>query len=154
MNFCTIWRLKLTKWTKFKAPQLAKTSVLDSPKLKSEWQKNPEISTLCYLDFSATLILREINFGWFQMVKNCHFNHFGCFEFWFLSNFTLENVKNSQKFKIQSCSNVQKWQFLGLQNGQNWFQVGFERKKNPKILHCVFPLRLHRSVCNWFQEAF
>ena len=31
--------------------------------------------------FPATLILREIYFGWFQRVKNCHFNTFGGFEF-------------------------------------------------------------------------
>ena len=50
--------------------------------------------------FSATLILREINFGWCQRVKNCHFIHFGGFEFWIFGNFINENVRNSQKFKI------------------------------------------------------
>ena len=31
--------------------------------------------------FTATLILREINFCWFQKVKNCHLNDFGDFKF-------------------------------------------------------------------------
>ena len=38
MNFCTFWRLKFTKLTKFRAPKMAKTAVsqiLDSPKLIS-----------------------------------------------------------------------------------------------------------------------
>ena len=39
--------------------------------------------------FSATMILREINFAWFQMVKKCSFYNFEGFEFWFLENFTL-----------------------------------------------------------------
>ena len=46
--------------------------------------------------------LIEANFGWIQDVKNCHFNHFGGFEFWFFENFTLENVKNFQNFKMQN----------------------------------------------------
>ena len=55
--FCTFWRQKITKLTKFRTRKKAKMAVLellDSPKLnslKSEWQKNTEISTLCYLDF-------------------------------------------------------------------------------------------------------
>ena len=64
-------------------------------------------------DFSATLILRRINIGRFQKVKKCHFNNFGGFDFWFLENFTLENVLSCQKSKIQSCSNGQNrlWAF-------------------------------------------
>ena len=64
-------------------------------------------------NFSATLILRRINIGRFQKVKKCHFNNFGGFDFWFLENFTLENVLSCQKSKIQSCSNGQNrlWAF-------------------------------------------
>ena len=58
-----------------------------------------------YSNFLGTLILCEINLGWLQKVKNCHFNNFGVFEtliFWeFLTFF---NVKH-QKFEIQNCSN-------------------------------------------------
>ena len=66
-----------------------------------------------FKDFSATYFLREINFGWFQKVKNCQFNHFGGFEFEYLENFTLSNVKNSQKFKIQSFKKGQNGSFWG-----------------------------------------
>ena len=56
MHFCTFWRLKVTKLTKFRAPIMAKKAVLkllDSPKLISPkiwvWQKNPEMSPLWLL---------------------------------------------------------------------------------------------------------
>ena len=44
-------------------------------------------------------------------------------------DFTIENVKNSQKFKIQSCSNGQNCSF-GLQNQTNWFHVKSKWQKN------------------------
>ena len=56
MNFCTFWRLKFTKLTRFLTPKIAKTlnlELLESPKLisrkiwSSEWQKNLEKSTPC-----------------------------------------------------------------------------------------------------------
>ena len=47
-------------------------------------------------NFSDTLILHEINFGWFQKVKNCLFNYFGGFEFWFWEKFYIWAVKNSK----------------------------------------------------------
>ena len=36
--------------------------------------------------FPATLILREINFGLFQKVKNCHFDRFNSSNFSFFEN--------------------------------------------------------------------
>ena len=68
--------------------------------------------------FPATLILREINFRWFQKVKNSHVTNFGGFEFWLFENFKLENVKNVLKFKIQNLS-----------HGQNAFFLGFKVTK-------------------------
>jgi len=32
-----------------------------------------------FSNFPATPVFREINFGWFQKAKNCHFNNFGGF---------------------------------------------------------------------------
>ena len=55
----------------------------------------------------------KINCGWFQKVKNCHFNNFGGFEFCFMQSFTLENVKTYHKFRIQRCSNCQNGSFWG-----------------------------------------
>ena len=53
-----------------------------------------------FSNFPATLILREINFSWYQRVKDWHFNLLGGFEFWFLKNFTLEKIKSCQKSEI------------------------------------------------------
>ena len=69
--------------------------------------------------------------------------------------FTLENVKNSQKFKIQSCSNDK--------NGSLWvFQwpklISYQNLIGRKILkfpNCVFPIRLPRSVqCSKYRQYF
>ena len=50
----------------------------------------------------ATLILREINFGFIWMVKNCHFNNFGGFEFSFLGILDISNVEFFQKSKFKA----------------------------------------------------
>ena len=98
-----------------------------------------------FQDFSATLILSEINFGWFLKVKNCHFNNFGGFEFWFLEK--LHTWKCQMLPKIQNSELLKwvKWQFLGLQNDPNWPQ-NVSGRNNLKFQHCVFPIRLPRSV--------
>ena len=76
-----------------------------------------------FSNFLATLILCEINFSWFQRLKNCCFNNLAGFEFWVFGYFTLENVKCSQKFEIQSYIFSQNCSFWGLQNYQNWLHV-------------------------------
>ena len=57
-------------------------------------------------NFLATLILREINFGWFQKVKNCHFNNFKDFEFWLLEISHLKISKTSILSKISAAQMV------------------------------------------------
>ena len=57
------------------------------------------------------LILREINFGSIQKVKTAVLTILKALSFDFYKSCTLENVKNSQKFKIQSCSNGQNGSF-------------------------------------------
>ena len=54
--------------------------------------------------FPATLILREINIGWFQTVENCHFDNFGGFEIWFFWNFTIEIIHGQAKKIIWGTS--------------------------------------------------
>ena len=71
--------------------------------------------------FPATLILREINFGTFKKVKNCHFNNFEGFECWFIEKFHTWKCQKLPHFKIQSFSNGQNGSFWGLQNDQYWF---------------------------------
>ena len=44
-------------------------------------------TVLNFGSFLASLILREINSGWFQKVKNCYFANFEGFEVWFLEKF-------------------------------------------------------------------
>ena len=92
--------------------------------------------------FPATLIFHEINFGWFQRVKHCHFNNFEFSEHWIL-----EKCQNLQKFKIQSYSNgqngrlwVSKWLKLISRN------MYLSDRNILKFLHYVFPIRLPKSV--------
>ena len=76
-----------------------------------------------FSNFPATLILREINFGWFQKVKNYHFVGF---DFWKM--FTLENVKNCNK--IQIYYNRQNGSFWGYKMTKKWFHVKSKWQKN------------------------
>ena len=87
-------------------------------------------------NFSATLILLEINFGWFQKVKNCHFINFGSFEFWFLENFHTSKVKSS---KIQNSEPMKwsKWQFFGLLSDQNRFHIKIWEAEKSLNYHTV-----------------
>ena len=62
-------------------------------------------------DFKATLILWEINFCWFQKVKNCQLENFENFKF---ENFTHENVKKPLKIQNAELLKLSKWQFWGL----------------------------------------
>ena len=79
---------------------------------EANWYFDCGFSTVWKFSYiPATLILSEINFARFQRVKNCHLNNLGGFEFSFFGNFTLESVKNIQKFNNQSCSNGQKGNF-------------------------------------------
>ena len=69
-------RLKLTKLTQFRAPKMAKTAVLeglDSP--KSEWQKNPEISSMCFPHFTSQFSKTTTYFS-LQDVANINFRLF------------------------------------------------------------------------------
>ena len=100
-----------------------------------------------FSNFPATLILREINFGWFQKVKNCHFNNFGGFEFWFFEK--LHTLKCQKIPKIQNSELLKwsNWQFLRLQNDQNSFQV------NSKVTQSEFSIRLPRSVSQIYLDS-
>ena len=52
-----------------------------------------------FTNFPATLMFSEINFGWFQKVKNCRFNHFGGLEFWFFEKFHIWKCQNFPKIQ-------------------------------------------------------
>ena len=103
-------------------------------------------STVCkFGNFPATLILREINFGRFEKVKNCHFNYLWGFEFWFLEKFHTWKCQKFPKIQNSELFNWPIWQSLGLQNDQSWFNVKSEwQKKNPE--NSTLYIRLHWSV--------
>ena len=76
----------------------------------------------------ATLILQNIDFGWFQRVKNCHFT--------ILEALNFDFFWKSLAWKCQKIPTIQnselikwlKWYFLGHQNHQTWFHVLSDRK--------------------------
>ena len=71
MIFCTFWRLKFTKVTKFRAPQMAKNGSFITFRFhsKSEWQKIAEFSTLCYGDYLINLHLLAPFGDAFQLIR-------------------------------------------------------------------------------------
>ena len=97
-------------------------------------------------NFPATLILGEINFGWFQKVKNCPFNNFEGFELWFYEKRyawkcrKFPNIQNSELLKWS------KWQFLGLLNNQNWFHVKSKWQNNLFLPRCMHVAAMCLSV--------
>ena len=82
----------LAHFTDSHSDSLTHSSKLQKSLQCKEWKKTCK-------GFSTSLILREINFGWLQKVKNSHFNNFRGFEFWFLLKV---HIWKCQKFpKIQ-----------------------------------------------------
>ena len=59
-----------------------------------------------FSNLPAAMILHEINFSWFQKVKNCLCDYFEGFEFWFLKKFHIG--KMSKNVKIPN-SDLLKW---------------------------------------------
>ena len=68
-----------------------------------------------FYNFTITQILRELNFGWFEKVKNCHSNHLEAlnFDFWEISHFEMSKIQNSELLIWSKCH------FFELQNDQN-----------------------------------
>ena len=86
-----------------------------------------------FSNFPATLILRDINFGWFQKVKNCHFNKFEGFEYWFLEKFHIWKCQKFPKIQTSEVLKWAKWQFLGYKMTNYWFHVKSDMQKNHEI---------------------
>ena len=87
-------------------------------------------------NFSASLILREINFGWFQNVKNCPFNNFenSDFEFWKIHTW---KIKNSQIYKFRP-SQIVKMAVFRATKWPNLISRKIERQKILKFSHHCF----------------
>ena len=69
-----------------------------------------------FSNFSCTLILLEINFGWFQRLKNCRFNNFGSFKVLSFWEFYTRKCQKYPKIQNSALSNWSKWQFLSFRN--------------------------------------
>ena len=110
---------------------------------------NFSFSALCFSTkfvFLPTLILREIIFGGYQKVKNCHFNQFWSFEFWFFVNFTLEEVKNTQKLEFAAAKLVKMAIFRGILSYQNWFHIKSDYSTFIKI---IFSRKIWKAKKFW-----
>ena len=57
-------------------------------------------------NFYGNKILREINFGWFQMVKNCRFNNFEGFEFFTFGKISHLKVSKPKNSKFRAAQMV------------------------------------------------
>ena len=91
--------------------------------------------------FLATLILQEINFCWFQKVKNWRFNNFECFEFWFfrkISHLKMLTVAKNSTFRAAQIAK------MGVLRALKITKIDFTL--NLKFPHWVFPIRLPRFV--------
>ena len=86
-------------------------------------QPDWEFSMWKFNDISDTQILREINFLWFQKVKNCHFDHLSCSEFCIFGNFWHFKSEIFPKIKIQSLQNCYNSSFWRFENSYNWFHI-------------------------------
>ena len=113
-------------------------------------------------NFPATLIfyhwfLREINFGWFQKVKNCLFNNLRSFEFWFLEIFhawIFKILKNWKSRAVQmvkmAISGASKWQKLISRKiwvaEKSWnFHIGYSQLGFPSLSHSFIWITLYFS---------
>ena len=72
------------------------------------------VSFVCtFNNFSAFLILREINFGWFQDFENCLFNQFEGFEVCFLGISQLKMSKIPKNSNLRAAKMVKHGSFWG-----------------------------------------
>ena len=62
-------------------------------------------------------------------------------------NLVLENVQSFQKFKIKNCSKSQNGSFCSFKMTRIDLTQNLSDRKILKFPHCVFPIRLARSIC-------
>ena len=76
---------------------------------------------VCHSDFTWN------QFGWFQKVKNCHFNHFGGFQFWFffskIDKSPIE-MKKRWSFLTYLCSSAGSKLFFSVTASAEIYSVG------------------------------
>ena len=69
-----------------------------------------------FSNFPAPLILREIIFGWFQKVKNCHFDRFEGYHYWFFLGISYISHQKFPKYSKFRYTKLVKKAVFGLWN--------------------------------------
>ena len=64
---------------------------------QSNWEFDCGYSTVWKFSNFLPPLCFYVKFGWFSKVKNCHFNNFGGFEYWFLEKFHTWKCQNFPK---------------------------------------------------------
>ena len=117
---------------------------------KMSGRKSLTFNTLVKIsNFTATHTLREINFGWFQKVKNCHLNKFGGFEFWFLGISHLKMSKFPKNSNFRAAELV-KLVVYEAPKWPNWFHIKNEWRKNPEI-STLWVSKFSLKILNFWQ---
>ena len=120
-------------------------------KWTADWNILTDLSILIgnfdcgFSHFPATLILREINFGCFQKVKNCHLNYFGSFHcnFWWILHLKMSRISKKSNSELLKWS---KWQFFGLQYDENWFHVKFRNFHTKLLSNTIISVHLIETI--------
>ena len=102
--------------------------------------------------YSATQILREINFDHFEAPETVILTIWAALNFEFLGisdTYILSSVKVFPKFKIQSLQIVKMCSFWPSEMPQNWFHINSEWQENSHAIEYPqsrIPIKLPRSV--------
>ena len=96
-------------------------------------QPNLKYTMWKFLDFSATQIFREINFGHSVSPKTANLTIWAGQNFEFLKTFVFSKCEIFQKIKIQTCSDCLNGSFWYSKRSKNWFHEKLERQENCQI---------------------
>jgi len=110
-------------------------AIVTSSNLMSSSSSNNEGIVIEFFEFmSHCLSVGKLNsysdFTWNQFwlisVKNCQFNHFGGFEFWFLEKLRTYKCQKFPKIENSELLKWTIWHFQPSEISQNWFHVKSE----------------------------
>jgi len=96
-------------------------------------QPNWEFWLWKFGNFYANLILREINFGWIQMVENCRFNNFEALIFRKISHLKVSKVPKNSKFRAAQMVKI----------------ADFRASKLPKLISRKIWVQKNSAINSW-----
>ena len=99
-------------------------------------------------NFSANLILREINFSWFQRVKNSHYDHFSSSEFEFFEQFVIFSNEEFLTNQDSMPSKWIKWQFFTFWNQPKLISRKITVTGKLQNFHCILSLTMKEKFCD------